>query len=44
MQERIAAVLLALGLAAGLSGCGDRRDDLLLVYSSDCQGYLDPCG
>ena len=40
-NRRWCAGLLALMLAA--AGCG-RSTDLLLVYSGDCQGYLDPCG
>lgn len=34
-------------LAAALvviSGCGDPRPSLLVVYSGDCQGYIEPCG
>lgn len=37
---------LAAGFAAILAtaGCGKRQSDLLVVYTGDCQGYLDPCG
>jgi hypothetical protein len=31
-------------MAVVMAGCGNRRSDLLIVASADCQGYLDPCG
>ncbi len=33
-------------LAAIFSGCGEEatRDELLLVFSGDCQAYIEPCG
>lgn len=42
--ERVVWWMFAvLGVAA--AGCGgDRRDTLLVVYSGDCQGYIEPCG
>jgi hypothetical protein len=40
----VRGLVLVLGLV-GAAGCGKRPSgDLLLVYSGDCQGYLDPCG
>ena len=43
--------LLVLGafcalLPALLAGCGADKpgDELLLVYSGDCQAYIEPCG
>jgi hypothetical protein len=41
-RKRLLVALLASGLAA--AGCAKRSDELLVVYSGDCQGYLDPCG
>jgi hypothetical protein len=33
------------GLALCLgAGCSRPHDDLLVVYSGDCEGYLEPCG
>jgi len=31
-------------LVLGSSDCADRRSRILLVYSGDCQAYLEPCG
>jgi hypothetical protein len=36
----MAALLVSLLMASGCS----KSQDLLLLYSGDCQGYLDPCG
>ncbi|MFQ5600508.1 MAG: hypothetical protein ACE5G2_08140 [Candidatus Krumholzibacteriia bacterium] len=27
-----------------LSGCGREQSELLVVYSADCQAFLEPCG
>jgi hypothetical protein len=35
---------LALGLGVMLSGCKERRPELLVSYSGDCQAYIEPCG
>ncbi len=36
----------ALGLAFFAASCGQKSpaDELLLVYSGDCQAYIEPCG
>lgn len=40
---RTAAGLLVVA-ACLASGCGRRAPELLLVYSGDCQGLIEPCG
>jgi hypothetical protein len=37
-------VLVGIAVLLGAAGCGNHHGDLLVVYTGDCQGYLDPCG
>jgi 2',3'-cyclic-nucleotide 2'-phosphodiesterase (5'-nucleotidase family) len=40
-RATLAVALVAAGLG---TACGDRSSELLVVYSGDCQGYIEPCG
>jgi hypothetical protein len=41
---RVASLALCGVLALAGAGCRDRKGDLLVVTSADCQGYIEPCG
>ncbi len=37
-------VLAGLAVLGLIAGCDKRSGEFLLVYSGDCQGYIEPCG
>lgn len=44
LRNVMGSTLVGAALLLGTSGCTDRRSQVLLVYSGDCQAYIEPCG
>ena len=43
-MSRFGLALLVLAALAAGSGCGKQSGELLLAYTGDGQGFLEPCG